>query len=109
MIYLVVTSPNNVCLCALNGVVILGYYTLGTAIFHNKNLLFFSLAGPRDKQLVFPIRAKLGLTPKWLMARTHMQVAGAQMVDQVTGAQVLDLVTGAHMLDQVAGVQVVLD
>ena len=104
MIYLVVTSSNNVrlcvcmgvwvcgcvgvlvcgcvgvCVCALNGVVI-GYYTLGTAIFH---YYFFSLAGPRDTIFVFPIRAKLGLTPKWLMARTHIQVAGAQVVDQVT-------------------------
>ena len=35
-----------VCVCALNGVVI-GYYTLGTAIFH---YYFFSLAGPHDKQ-----------------------------------------------------------
>ena len=35
-----------VCVCALNGVVI-GYYTLGTAIFHY--YYFFSLAGPRDK------------------------------------------------------------
>ena len=80
MIYLVVTSSNNVCLCALNGVVI-GYYTLGTAIVQ---YYFFSLAGPRDKQLVFPIRAKRGLTPQLLMARMHMQVAGAQMVDQLT-------------------------
>ena len=49
VIYLVVTSSNNVrlcvCVCALNGVVI-GYYTIGTAIFH---YYFFSLAGPRDK------------------------------------------------------------
>ena len=39
VIYLVVTSSNNVCLCPLNGVVI-GYYTLGTPIFH-----FFFLPG----------------------------------------------------------------
>ena len=33
----------------------------GTAIVH---YYFFSLAGPRDKQVVFAIRAKLGLTPQ---------------------------------------------
>ena len=32
-----------------------------TAIVH---YYFFSLAGPRDKQVVFAIRAKLGLTPQ---------------------------------------------
>ena len=35
--------------------------------------IFFSLAGPRDKQFVFAIRVKLGLTPKWMLARTPMQ------------------------------------
>ena len=33
---------------------------IGTAIVH----FFVSLAGPRDKQFVFAIRAKLGLTPQ---------------------------------------------
>ena len=33
----------------------------GTALVH---YYFFSLAGPRDKQVVFAIRAKLGLTPQ---------------------------------------------
>ena len=33
---------------------------IGTAIVH---YCFFSLAGPLDKQVVFAIRAKLGLTP----------------------------------------------
>ena len=33
----------------------------GTAMVH---YYFFSLAGPRDKQVVFAIRAKLGLTPQ---------------------------------------------
>ena len=33
----------------------------GTAIVH---YYFFSLAGPRDKQVVFAIRAKPGLTPQ---------------------------------------------
>ena len=33
----------------------------GTALVH---YFFFSLAGPRDKQVVFAIRAKLGLTPQ---------------------------------------------
>ena len=33
----------------------------GAAIVH---YYFFSLAGPRDKQVVFAIRAKLGLTPQ---------------------------------------------
>ena len=43
---------------------------IGTAILH---YYFFSLAGPRDKQFVFAIRAKLGLTPpKWMLARTPM-------------------------------------
>ena len=41
----------------------------GTALVH---YYFFSLAGPRDKQVVFAIRAKLGLTPKWMFARTPM-------------------------------------
>ena len=56
---------------------------IGTAIVH---YYFFSLAGPHDKQFVFAIRAKLGLTPKWMLARrpTHKQVGGAQMVDKVT-------------------------
>ena len=35
---------------------------------------FFSLAGPREKQVVFAIRAKLGLTPKWVLARTPMSL-----------------------------------
>ena len=34
---------------------------IGTAI---DSYYLFSLAGPRDKQFVFVIRAKLGLTPK---------------------------------------------
>ena len=41
----------------------------GTAIVH---YYFFSLAGPRDKHVVFAIQAKLGLTPKWMFARTPM-------------------------------------
>ena len=52
---------------------------IGTAIG-----FFFSLAGPRGKQFAFAIPAKLGLTPKWMWARTLMQVGGAQMVDKVT-------------------------
>ena len=69
VIYLVVTSSNNVCLCALNGVVI-GYYSalrpskIGIAIVHYYVVL---LAGPLDKQVVFAIREKLGLTPKWML------------------------------------------
>ena len=54
---------------------------VGTAIVH---YYFFSLAGPHDKQFVFAIRAKLGLTPKWMLARTPKQVGGAQMVDKLT-------------------------
>ena len=54
---------------------------IGTAIVHS---FFFSLAGPHDKQFVFAIRAKLGLTPKWMLARTPKQMSGAQMVDKVT-------------------------
>ena len=51
---------------------------IGTAIVH----YYFFL--PHDKQFVFAIRAKLGLTPKWMLARTPKQVGGAQMVDKVT-------------------------
>ena len=44
---------------------------IGTAIVY---YFFFSLAGPREKQVMFAIRAKLGLTPppKWVLARTPM-------------------------------------
>ena len=36
----------------------IGYYSTTVII------IFFSLAGPRDKQFAFAIRAKLGLTPQ---------------------------------------------
>ena len=49
----------------------------GTAIVH---YYFFSLAGPRDKQVVFAIRAKLGLTPQ-MDVRPYAYAADRDQLD----------------------------
>ena len=88
--------------------------SLGTTLRPSKNrhcnssLLFFSTwRGPHEKQFVFAIRAKRGLTPKWMLARTPKQVHGRSsdggQSDMSSGGGSSDMSSGGRSSGRTSG------